>query len=68
MATMNVRMISSGDSAFGSFRLKFRCKQSQPAEGLLLAEESLRIATKHGLIALARQIEPIVDQIRALLK
>ena len=42
--------------------------RSRPAEGLPLAEEALRLATKHGLIALARQIEPIVEQVRDLLK
>jgi hypothetical protein len=35
---------------------------------LPLAEESLRLATQHGLTALARQIEPILNQIRDLLK
>jgi hypothetical protein len=43
-------------------------EQTLPAKGLPLAEEALRIATQHGLIGLARQIEPIVNQIRALLK
>ena len=40
--------------------------QSRPADGLPLAEEALRIATKHGL-ALARQFEPLVKKIRGLL-
>jgi hypothetical protein len=41
---------------------------SRPAEGLPLAEESLRLATQHGLTALVRQIEPFVKRIRDLLK
>ena len=41
---------------------------SRPAEGLPLAEEAARIAAKHGLRALARQIEPAVKGIRGLLK
>jgi hypothetical protein len=35
---------------------------------LPLAEESLRLATRHGLTALSQQIEPILERIRALLK
>ena len=42
--------------------------RSRPAEGLPLAEEALRLATQHGLITLGRQIEPIVNKIRGLLK
>jgi tetratricopeptide (TPR) repeat protein len=42
-------------------------KQGQPATGLALAEEALRIATEHGHLVLARQIEPIVNEIRGLL-
>jgi predicted nucleic acid-binding protein len=41
---------------------------SRPAESLPLAEESLRLATQHGLTALAHQIEPILNRIRDLLK
>ena len=41
---------------------------SRPAAGLPLVEESLRLATRHGLSALARQIEPILNRIRDLLK
>src|SRR5262249_60404795 len=37
---------------------------SRPAEGLSLAEEALRLATRHGLAALSRQIASILDQIR----
>jgi serine/threonine protein kinase/tetratricopeptide (TPR) repeat protein len=43
-------------------------KQARPTEGLLLAEEALRIATEHGLIALARKIEATVNKIRGLLE
>jgi tetratricopeptide (TPR) repeat protein len=39
---------------------------SQPADGLPLVEEGLRLATQHGLTALARQIEPILNRIRKL--
>ena len=41
--------------------------QSRPAEGLPLAEEALRIATQHGLRALA-WIQPMVDGIREMVK
>jgi hypothetical protein len=33
-----------------------------------LAEETRRLATVHALSGLARQIEPIVNEIRGLLK
>jgi hypothetical protein len=36
----------------------------RPADGLPLAEESYRLASTHGLSALARQIEPILQRIR----
>jgi hypothetical protein len=39
-----------------------------PADGLPLAEESLRLAIRRGLTALARQIEPILNRIRDLVK
>jgi len=42
-------------------------KLSRHAEGLALVEEALRIAAQHGLGSLARQIEPILEDIRALL-
>jgi nephrocystin-3 len=42
--------------------------QSQFAEALPLAEEALRVALKHGLIALARQFEPFVQEIRNLME
>jgi hypothetical protein len=42
--------------------------QARPGEGLPLAEESLRLATRHGLTALARQIEPILNRVRGLLQ
>ncbi len=41
---------------------------SRPAEALPLAEEGLDVATRHGLGALAQQIEPVVRQIRARLR
>jgi hypothetical protein len=41
---------------------------SRPEEGLPLAEEAARIATKHGLRALAQQIEPVVKEIRGLVQ
>ncbi len=41
-------------------------KRHRPAEGLPLAEEAARIAAKHGLRALAQQIEPILNRIRTL--
>ncbi len=41
---------------------------SRPEDGLPLAEEAARIAAKHGLRALARQIEPIVNAIRDLVQ
>jgi hypothetical protein len=41
--------------------------QARPAEALPLAEEALGIATRHGLVALAGQIGPIVSQIQNLL-
>ncbi|MBM3320891.1 MAG: tetratricopeptide repeat protein [Candidatus Eisenbacteria bacterium] len=37
----------------------------KPGEALPLAEEALRISTDHGLTALADQIRPIVNQVRA---
>ena len=39
---------------------------SRPKDGLPLAKEAARIAAKHGLRALAQQIEPIVMPIRDL--
>jgi tetratricopeptide (TPR) repeat protein len=39
-----------------------------PGEALPLAEEAHRIATRHGLTALARQIEPILEKVRRALK
>ena len=41
---------------------------SRPGEGLPLAEEAARIATKHGLLALAQEIEPIVKKIQGLVQ
>ncbi len=49
-----------------AFVLAFR--RSRPDEALQLVEEALRIATRYGLIPLARQIEPVVKRIRGLLK
>ena len=43
-------------------------KLSRPEEGLPLAEEAARIATKHGLRALAQQIESIVKKIHGLVQ
>jgi tetratricopeptide (TPR) repeat protein len=37
----------------------------RPREALPLAEEAYRIATGHGLTALAGQIKPILDSVRA---
>jgi len=37
----------------------------KPDEALLLAEEAYRIATGHGMTALAQQIKPIVDKIKS---
>jgi hypothetical protein len=42
--------------------------QSRPADALVLAEDAMRLATKHRLSTLVRQIEPLVNQIRGLLK
>ena len=42
-------------------------KLNRPQEALPLAEESYRLATQHGLAALAGQIKPILDGIRAKL-
>jgi hypothetical protein len=33
-------------------------------EGLPLAEEAYQLATSHGYAALAKQIEPILDEVR----
>ena len=41
---------------------------SRPEDGLPLAEEAAGIATKHGLRALAQQIEPILNRIRDLVQ
>jgi tetratricopeptide (TPR) repeat protein len=38
--------------------------QVRPCQALPLAEEAYRISTRHGLIALARQFEPFLDEIR----
>jgi hypothetical protein len=43
-------------------------KLSRPEEALPLAEEAARLAAKHGLKALAGQIEPIVKKIRDLVQ
>jgi hypothetical protein len=37
----------------------------RPREALPLADEAYRLATQHGLIALVRQIEPILDWVRS---
>lgn len=37
---------------------------NKTGEALLLAEEAYRIATDHGLTALAQQIKPFVDKIK----
>jgi Domain of unknown function (DUF4062)/NACHT domain/MalT-like TPR region len=42
-------------------------KMGQPQKALPLAEEAYLLATQHGLLALARQIEPILNSIRSLL-
>jgi tetratricopeptide (TPR) repeat protein len=42
-------------------------EMNRPAEGLPLAEEALQLAKKHGYTALAKQIESIVQAIRARL-
>ena len=42
--------------------------RSRPEDGLPLAEEAVRIATKHGLRALAQQVEPILNAIRDLVQ
>jgi tetratricopeptide (TPR) repeat protein len=39
-------------------------RRRRPSEALPLAEEAYRIATGHGLTALAKQIEPILEKIR----
>jgi hypothetical protein len=36
----------------------------RPGEALPLAEEAYRIATRHGLTALAKQIEPMLEKVR----
>ncbi|MBI3797858.1 MAG: DUF4062 domain-containing protein [Deltaproteobacteria bacterium] len=41
--------------------------RSRPREALPLAEEAYRLATNHGLTALARQIEGILTQVRSRL-
>ncbi len=38
---------------------------NRPGEALPLAEEAYRIATKHGLAALAQQIKPLLEAVRA---
>jgi len=43
-------------------------KMRRPREALPLAEEAYRIATRHGLTALARQIEPILNAVRQALE
>jgi len=40
----------------------------RPREALPLAEEAHRIATRHGLTALAKQIEPILEKVRQALE
>jgi len=40
-------------------------KMNRPREALPLAEEAYRLATDHGLTALAGQIKPILDAVRA---
>ena len=40
-------------------------KMNRPREALPLAEEAYRLATDHGLNALAGQIKPILDAVRA---
>ncbi|MFM8173698.1 MAG: hypothetical protein ACKN81_09150, partial [Pirellulaceae bacterium] len=42
-------------------------QMDQPSEGLVLAEEALRLATTHGYTTLALQIESIVKQLRGRL-
>lgn len=37
----------------------------RPREALPLAEEAYRLATQHGLVALARQLQPILDFVRS---
>jgi tetratricopeptide (TPR) repeat protein len=39
----------------------------RPSEALPLAEEAYRIATRHGLTGLAKQIEPILEKVRRAL-
>ena len=39
-------------------------EMGRPHEASPLAEEAYRLATQHGLVALARQIEPILDAVR----
>jgi hypothetical protein len=39
-----------------------------PSEALPLAEEAYRIAARHGLTALAKQIEPILEKVRRALE
>jgi hypothetical protein len=43
-------------------------RMCRPREALPLAEEAHRIATRHGLKALARQIEPILEKVRRALE
>ena len=42
-------------------------QMGRPADGLVLAEEALRLATTHGYTALALQIESIVKELRGRL-
>jgi nephrocystin-3 len=42
--------------------------KGHPAEALPLAEEAYRIATRHGLTPLAKQIEPILEKVRRALE
>jgi hypothetical protein len=40
--------------------------KQRPQEALPLAEEALRIASRHGLAPLARQIETILNEVRGV--
>lgn len=40
-------------------------QMGRPREALTLAEEAYRLASSHGLTALAGQIKGVLDQIRA---
>jgi hypothetical protein len=42
-------------------------QMGRPTDGLVLAEEALRLATTHGFNALALQIESIVKELRGRL-